>query len=88
VVVGNVGKGGGGVLMTQACTQNLRLKALLGLVNFNIKTGDGRSINSKFNQKALTERLQFFWYKATSFIGPFFKTRKIKIPFFFLNNIL
>jgi hypothetical protein len=42
--------------MTPACTQNLRLKALLGLVNFNLKTGDCRSLNLKFNQKALTVR--------------------------------
>ena len=72
-----------GAKMTPACTQNLRLKTLVGLVNFNLKTGDCRSINSKFNQKALTERLQFFWYKATGF--RFFKNQKDKNTFFLLK---
>jgi hypothetical protein len=75
-----------GARMTRACTQNLRRKTLLGLVNFNLKTGDCLSINSKLNQKPLTERLQFSWYKATGFIGPFLN-QKDKNTFFSSNNI-
>ncbi len=57
-----------GVGMTPACTQNLRLKALLGLVNFNLKTGDSRSIKMRTKEiqlKALS------WY-STRFHRAFF----------------